>query len=225
MKICRRCLLLAFASLFLLAGLVLLFFIFAPVVCEEVKFFLQKNRWQNYQLVQPSPEESGSATPSPFAPEELDFAPALIKPVSFDFSLVIPRIGVNVLVFPEVDSQNEAHYGPVLEKGVAHARGSSLPSGPGPVFIFGHSTNTFTNIGRYHAVFYLLSKLETGDEIYLFYQNRQYRYLVTAQKIVSTDGVTPAFAALSGPQLVLQTCWPPGTTIRRLLVIAKPDWQ
>ena len=27
----------------------------------------------------------------------------------------------------------------------------------------------------------------------------------------------------SGEQLVLQTCWPPGTTWKRLIVIAKPS--
>jgi LPXTG-site transpeptidase (sortase) family protein len=69
----------------------------------------------------------------------------------------------------------------------------------------------------------LLKDLEPGDDIVVFFEGRRYNYIVTEKKIVDPTDVSELVDSHGGPpQLILQTCWPPGTTWQRLLIIAKP---
>lgn len=147
--------------------------------------------------------------------------PKTITPVSEEFGLVIPKLELNVKVFANVDANSPQEYLPILTKGVAHAKGSVLPNEMGNVFIFGHSSDTPLNINRYNAVFYLISKLEKNDEIIVYYNYLKYNYRVTDKKIISPDKVAETLQNLQGETLTLQTCYPPGTTFYRLLVLAK----
>jgi sortase A len=148
-----------------------------------------------------------------------------ITPVSPEFSLVIPRIFANVAVTENVNPQDKSIYQSVLKQagGVAHAAGSALPGEPGTVYIFGHSTDATINVERFNAVFYLLRKLEAGDEIIIYYKNTPYKYIVSEKKTVNPDDISDITNVTNQPRLVLQTCWPPGTTWKRLLVIAQPQ--
>lgn len=176
------------------AGFVLIGFIYYPILIEEV-------RYQTH-LVRPPPQEE-------------------IIPESTEFGLVIPKIGVNAKVFTPVDANNPKEYLPVLAEGVAHAEGSALPGYEGNVFIFGHSSDTPFNITRYNALFYLISKLEPDDEIIIYFQEEEYVYKVVDKKTSPPEFVEEYLKYLTGRTLTLQTCAPPGTTINRLLVIAK----
>ena len=64
---------------------------------------------------------------------------------------------------------NENIYLDALNQGVAHTLGTAFPGEGGHIFLFAHSTDYFWRVGTYNAVFYLLSKLESNDEINLFY--------------------------------------------------------
>ena len=146
-----------------------------------------------------------------------------IVPVATDFAVVIPKINANAQVIPNVDAGNYDDYMAALKVGVAHASGSVFPGTPGNVYLFAHSTDYFWNVGRYNAVFYLLKELQKGDEVDIFYAGRRHVYTVDETKIVSPDDVSYLNDSLQGEErLTLQTCWPPGTTIKRLVVIAKP---
>ena len=113
---------------------------------------------------------------------------------------------------------------PILQKGVAHARGTVFPGMKGNIYLFAHSTDNFWDVGRYNAVFYLLKDLTKGDEVVIFYQNHRYEYVVTGSKIVNPSDVSYLVDSqkLDRQQLILQTCWPPGTALQRLLVFAQP---
>lgn len=146
-----------------------------------------------------------------------------IVPVATDFAVVIPKINANARILPNIDAGNYDEYMAALRQGVAHASGTVFPGMGGNIYLFAHSTDYFWNVGRYNAVFYLLKELEPGDEVNVFYGRRRYVYLVAEKKIVSPEDVSYITNSLVGePRLTLQTCWPPGTTIKRLLVIAKP---
>lgn len=140
------------------------------------------------------------------------------------FDVLIPKIGANAKVFPNVDPSNEQEYVSVLKQGVAHARGTVFPGMDGTIYLFAHSTDNFWDVGRYNAVFYLLKDVNKGDDVILFYQNKRYNYKVTATKIVGGDDVSYIQEAqhTGKQQVILQTCWPPGTTWKRLLVFAEP---
>jgi sortase A len=206
--------------LLLIGGVGIIIFTFAPVAGQEIRYEMQQVSGKEPVVADVSPETDEAVAPTA---QPWEYQRTIIYPRSLDFSLVIPEIGVNSLVFPNIDSGNEAEYLPILKQGVAHAAGSSLPNQPGVVFLFSHSTDAFYNIGRYNAAFFLLNKLKPADEIYLFYRNRRYQYAVTEKRIVAAEEIPDLVAGLSGNQLVLQTCWPPGTTLKRLLVLATPN--
>lgn len=164
-------------------------------------------------------------------PEKIGFGQLLkeggetvsISPVDTDFGIVIPKINANARVLPNVDPSNYKEYMEALKLGVAHAAGTALPGLSGNTYFFAHSTDFFWNVGRYNAVFYLLKELEAGDEVDVFYNGRRFIYTVADKKIVSPDDISYLTDSLDGQErLTLQTCWPPGTTIKRLLIIAKP---
>ena len=153
---------------------------------------------------------------------ESQIPPAPPEPVDREFSIVIPKIGANTKVVKNVDPNNSKEYQLALTKGVAHASTSSLPGQPGNTFIFAHSAGNWYQANQYNAVFYLLNKLVKGDEIIIYYQSKDYHYAVSENKLV--DGSDVSFLksnSAAGQQLTLMTCWPPGTTLKRQIVIAK----
>lgn len=146
----------------------------------------------------------------------------VINPADTDFGIVIPKIAANVKVTPDVNVTDEAVYKEVLKGGVAHAAGTAYPGENGHVYLFAHSTDYWWNVGQYNAVFYLLYKLEAGDEVDIFYKGRRYLYRVIGQKVVEPSNVEYLTRTSDEEFLTLQTCWPPGTTLKRLLVFAVP---
>jgi len=183
-------------SILIFVSIGLLLLVFAPVIKEETFYQIKKvNKLFG------------------------DAAPKDLTPPNMDFSIVIPKIGAVAPVFRNVDSQNSDEFLSVLKKGVAHARGTSLPGQGGNVFLFAHSTDAFYNVNYYNAVFYLLGKLTAGDEIKIYYEDKEFTYKVREKKVVEADDVG-YLGNLGGDTLTLQTCYPPGTTLKRLIVVA-----
>src|SRR5690606_35035088 len=134
--------------------------------------------------------------------------------------------GASEKIFENVDPSNEIEYGKTLLEGVAHARGSAFPGYGGNTYIFAHSADSFWNVGRYNAVFYLLKELQPGDDVVVFFQNKRFNYEVTETKVVDATNLEYLKSDIgTGETLTLQTCWPPGTTWKRMLVFAKPKVQ
>lgn len=148
-------------------------------------------------------------------------APENIIPIDPEFSLLIPKIKANSPVIKNVSATDPKIYQPALSRGVAHASGSATPDKIGNVFIFAHSATNWYQASDYNAVFYLLNKLKIGDNITLYYQNKPYTYSVSQKKIVLPDEVD-YMKSSSQNQLTLMTCWPPGTTLKRLIIVATP---
>ncbi len=143
-----------------------------------------------------------------------------IAPVDTNFSIVIPKIAANAKVVKNVDPFNSQIYQQALTQGVAHASTSDTPDKSGNVFIFAHSAGNWYQANQYNAVFYLLNKLNSGDEIFVYYQNQKYTYSVNEIKFVSSNEISYLSNKLNTNTLTLMTCWPPGTTLKRLLVTA-----
>ncbi|KKS75032.1 MAG: hypothetical protein UV46_C0027G0005 [Candidatus Gottesmanbacteria bacterium GW2011_GWC2_42_8] len=106
---------------------------------------------------------------------------------------------------------------------VAHAAGTVFPGVTGNIFLFAHSTDNFWNVGRYNAIFYLLKELEKGDEVDLFLNGKRHIYRVTNKLIVDPTEIEYLTRQTNYEQLTLQTCWPPGTTFKRLIILAVPE--
>lgn len=112
---------------------------------------------------------------------------------------------------------------------IGHFNGSCLPDEACNTFIYGHSTfksikNAYEK-GDYREVFSKLNDLEYGDEFYITYNDKKYRYMVDFSKIDEPSNVDP----LENPypksfhvnSVTLFTCDPPGTTKYRLSVVGK----
>lgn len=144
-----------------------------------------------------------------------------LVPVNEEFSIVIPKIRANAPVVADIDWQDPGAYQKALREGVAHAAGTSYPGEAGNVFIFAHSGVDFYEAARYNAVFYLMNKLESGDEVVVFYQGQPFMYRITEKKIVTAEAVEYLSGEGGKKTLTLMTCYPPGTTLKRLIVLAE----
>jgi sortase A len=149
----------------------------------------------------------------------------MLKPVDPNFSIIVPKLAINSRVIPNVSAADKNEYEPALKLGAAHVKGTYLPGEGGTTFIFAHSTNYEWFIAKYNAVFYLLRNLEKDDQIQLVYQGRVYPYIVTDKKIVAANDIEYLAPKKDGEELILQTCYPPGTTEKRLLIFAHPTTE
>lgn len=147
----------------------------------------------------------------------------VLVPPDTEFSIIIPKIGASAKIFPNVDPENENEFLPILQEGIAHAKGTVFPGMAGNTYLFAHSTDNWWNVGRYNAVFYLLKDLNPGDEVIVFFEGRRFNYVVSEKKTAASDDVSYLRNSQGGPErLVMQTCWPPGTTWQRIFVTAVP---
>lgn len=213
---------LIFASLFIIAKT------FYQPVAEEVKYFVDQQTKKEYVVAAPQEaaviekEYSGRAKKGALA-QALNVKPVeVLVPEDPDFSVVIPKIGANANVVANVDAGNDTEYLDALQHGVAHAEGTAFPGEGGHIFMFAHSTDYIWNVGTYNAVFYLLYKLEVGDEVNIFYKGERFVYKVTGKEIVDPLQVEYLTRKTDSEFLTLQTCWPPGTTLKRMMVFAEP---
>lgn len=146
--------------------------------------------------------------------------PSEITPIDSDFGIVIPKINANARVIPNVNPFNPVEYQQALSQGVAQAKGTALPGQTGNIFLFSHSSVDFWQATRYNSIFYLLDKLEKGDKISLYYQGTKFDYIVQSKKIVGANEVSYLKTIISEKKLTLMTCWPAGTSLKRLIVEA-----
>jgi sortase A len=137
-----------------------------------------------------------------------------------DFGMEVPKLFLNEPIVFNVDPENSKEYSEALKKGIAHAAGTDLPPYDGLGYYFAHSSSPELR-NQYNAIFYLLGKLEQGDTVNLWYHDTKYEYVVTGTKITEPNDTSFLRENYALPTIVLQTCWPPGTTQKRLLVFAE----
>lgn len=197
-------------------GAMFLILAYGPVVRDELWYRLKELKHQTYALYAKDGVED-----SVFARYISSDTVALV-PVNKDFSVVIEKLGVSAPIVADVSITDEKAYFAALKDGVAHASTSPYPSeDPGNVYLFAHSAVNFWELGKYAKVFNLLRKLDVGDDIHVFYDNKDYRYQVVNKEVYDGWNTYPITRTVIEPTLTLQTCDPPGTTINRLVVTSK----
>lgn len=134
--------------------------------------------------------------------------------------ITIPAVFIDEPVVYNVDPNDKPAYLTALRKGIAHASSTSFPGTGGLGYYFAHSS-TPDVAQKYNAVFYLLGKLHKGDELYIWRAGDRYDYRVSDIQITSPDDISFLRRTYLTETVVLQTCWPPGTTLQRLLVFAE----
>jgi LPXTG-site transpeptidase (sortase) family protein len=166
------------------------------------------------------PKELPASAPILFDPLKSLDGTSDIVPIDNDFSVIVPKIGINAKVIPNVDPTKTSEYSKALMQGVAHANTSMTPDQDGTVYLFSHSTSYDWFVEDLNAIFYHLKNLEKDDLIVLVYKGKRYTYRMTEQKVVSPRDITYLYPTVGKRQLILQTCWPPGSIAQRLLIFA-----
>lgn len=151
--------------------------------------------------------------------ENIPSSPKKTEIIDSTFSIAIPKISVVAPVIAKVDGADKDSYFKALENGVAQMKSTALPGGGSNIVIFGHSSFYKDKPGNYKETFKELDKLEIGDSVSIHYQGKDYEYLVASKKIIDSADVE-VVKSTPAEQLTLLTCWPPGSTDKRYMIIA-----
>lgn len=142
-------------------------------------------------------------------------------PVVANNHISIPVLDITAPIIYGVNN-TEKEVADSLEQGVIHINGTSLPGQVGNIYMTGHSSNYVWSKGSYNSVFSILDKLVIGDKIYVNHLDSVYEYEVFERKIIiPTD--TSVLQSTTDSRLTLVTCWPVGTTLKRLVLLAKQN--
>lgn len=218
-KIDKKVLLIRTIGNFLiLISLVGIYYTFSPVISAFFWHFTDKISGKRYEA---APMVSTTQSFGSLLGQS-DPNLKVLVPKDPNFSIIVEKIGADAPIIANVDASNKNAYNAALRRGVAHALGTAFPGQGGVTYLFAHSTDTIFNIPRYNAIFYLLGEMREGDRIVLFFNGRRYDYFVVETKVAEATDVSFFKLKTQEQILVLQTCYPPGTTWKRFLVIAKP---
>jgi sortase A len=157
--------------------------------------------------------------------KKVSLAPLIVDPtgnnsVGPDNIVIIPKINVVAPVIYDVPSISDHDMQAALNNGVVRYPQSSNPGQTGNVVIVGHSSNNYFNDGKYKFAFVLLDQLQIGDTFMINYNSKQYVYQIYSRQIVSPSDVSVLGTADRPSTATLITCNPPGTSLRRLVLVA-----
>ncbi len=143
---------------------------------------------------------------------------------SESFTIQIPRIDLTQNIIPHVDPSARHIYLPIMEKAVAHGENTALPGQRnGNIYLFAHSRTAPSGITPQGGWFTRIDELESGDTIELYYEGKQFTYVVKRLFIVNPEDIEVYQAHSPFPgenSLTLQTCYPRGDLSQRLIVQA-----
>lgn len=136
-------------------------------------------------------------------------------------SLEIPKIEVVApIVFSEAESEKD--FEKALKQGVLFYPQSVLPGERGEVIILGHSVPPNWPKINYDWVFSRLNELNSGDEIFLYFEHQKYPYQVFEKIFLNSGQELPSLDLTNSKQvLTLLSCWPPGKDFQRIAVRAE----
>jgi|GEM_PF-711925 len=136
--------------------------------------------------------------------------------------LRVPALKIDA---PVMWTNNPKNFDRDLQRGVVHYPGTALPGQLGTSYISGHSSNYAWAKGEYNRIFSNLGDLadNTSFQITLTLKNGKqntYHYVVTGRQEYKADDIAQ-FRNSADSTVALSTCWPVGSTARRLVVYAK----
>jgi LPXTG-site transpeptidase (sortase) family protein len=174
--------------------------VLAPVL-PAILFRWQSHQGKQQQLTQAihSPATQLAANPSAISTDQPNH-------------VIIPSMLLNQKILDGPLSQTYK----ILDQGIWRWPNGSTPDKGGNTVLIGHRF-TYTNP---RGVFYYLNKVSIGDEIGVFWNNKEYLYKVSAVTVVAPTDTTVE-AASSQAELTLFTCTPLLLPKDRLVVVAE----
>ena len=136
--------------------------------------------------------------------------------------IIIPKINVEIPTDYSQTTTDNKVIEAALDNGIVHYPTTARPGTAGNAAYFGHSSNNILNPGKYKFAFVMLHKMVEGDTFYITYEGKAYAYEVISRRVVE-----PTEVGVLGPvpgqtsTATLITCDPPGTSLKRLVVVGK----
>jgi sortase A len=178
--------------------------------------FLQYNRLVIAQV-------QAYVSPGNIDPQNIILDPTTNVKVDDKPRLIIPKINVDAPVVYGLTSIAESSVQKALESGVVHypiPGANSVPGQVGNTAVLGHSSNDVFDNGAYKFIFVQLDKLQPGDTFYMHYKGTRYTYNVTKKEIIEPNAINKLAVKTNKPIVTLITCTPPGTALKRLIIMA-----
>lgn len=137
--------------------------------------------------------------------------------------LEIPGLAVQVSV---IWTTNVSDFDRDLKKGVVHYPGTAFPGLPGLSYISGHSSGYPWDQNQYKHIFKNLGDLTIGESFSITLQKNngqrvRYSYGIERRGEYLPDDQTQFQAGQSESVVALSTCWPVGTTDKRLVLFGR----
>ena len=193
--------------------------VFAPEILLETKYYIDQTKMTVMGMINTNLHPMPNGVPMVYNPLITADGNA-ITPVDNEFSIIIPKIGINSKVIPAINPTDQLSYNKALLQGVAHASTSYFPDENGVVYVFSHSTNYDWYVKDLNAVFYLVKNMKNEDPIVLVYKGKRYTYKLREKRVVKPTDTSFMMPIEGKRMLILQTCWPPGSYEKRLLLFA-----
>ncbi|MGC8651175.1 MAG: sortase [Minisyncoccia bacterium] len=191
---------------------------FGSILAYKIHHFflvVQKEATKPVTLI-PESQSSSSTT-------EKIILPTLPEEALNNNLLELPEFGIKAPIW-KVDTPDLKLIYAKLKEGVVLYPGSAIP-GQGYAIIIGHSSQYPWQPGRYKAVFSLLSQLEIGDKIFVYWNKKPLVFEVQDKKIFlpwpkGNELTETIFPPENKPILILQSCWPAGVAYKRVAIKA-----
>ena len=180
-----------------------------------------------YNFFTPYQSISVSSPPNVFINNSADYSITNnAKQIEYPYSpktnvLEIPSIKISTpIIFPK--NSNIKAITKDLDSGAVYYPGSVLPGQIGQIVVLGHSAPPNWPKIKYDWIFSDLNNLKYGDQIRLYFDNKEYTYSVREKKVLEIgQEITPTPMAQEGNVIVLVSCWPPGKNFQRMTVRAE----
>lgn len=166
-------------------------------------------------LTNQNPSSSSSSTAPNLRPDEsIDQSkPGLLE------------IPANKISVPLVWTQDIKDFEKDLKNGVVHYPGTALPGELGTSYISGHSSGYLWDKSPYKQIFAILGSVKDGTSFTITATQKngktvKFNYIVERRGEFAANDQAQ-FISTSDSVVALSTCWPVGTTARRLVLFAK----
>lgn len=138
------------------------------------------------------------------------------------FLLTIESLGIEkAKVTAAVDPKSTAA-ALFLEQSLIHLKDSAYPGEEGNAVILGHSSLPLLFRGNnYKTIFANLSELAEGEVVKIIARGEELSFRVEEKRLISPTKDPRELSVGSGKTLTLVTCFPPGLTRQRLVVILR----
>lgn len=204
---------------------------FAQYVNQDSPYYIDPTTLQEYQQQHPestsSPETTsnqaaGEAAQAVGSTNSSNLDPSTDINQDIPGKLSVPAYNISV---PVVFTKDVKDFDKDLKNGVVHYPGTALPGQIGTSYISGHSSGYLWDKSAYKTVFAGLGNIQDGTSftITVTLKNGQqviYDYTVVGRGEYAANDQAQ-FVNTADSVVALSTCWPVGTTARRLVLYGK----